>query len=534
MNRRNFIRNSSLASLSVTTISAVATEKSSSAQLYAAIPPFSLEEITIDALQEKMQKGQLTAVVLTKMYLKRIQEIDKSGPTLNSIIELNPDALTIAAAMDAERKAGKVRGPMHGIPILIKDNISTGDKMMTTAGAMALVGNVMSQDAFIVKQLRASGAVLLGKTNLSEWANFRSTRSTSAWSSRGRQTKNPYFLDRNPSGSSSGSGSAVSANLCAIAIGTETNGSIISPSNSCGIVGLKPTVGLWSRSGIIPISATQDTAGPMARSVKDAAILLGVLTGVDAADGVTVQSEGKTAKDYTVFCKIDALKGKRIGVEKQYFKGADAVVTQYKAAIEVLKSLGAEIVEIELLKLTQPLGAYSLQVLEYEFKDGVNKYLSSANAKVKTLAEVIAFNKANEDKAMPFFKQELLEQCQEKGGLDSKEYIEAVQKTTSSRKIIDDLMKENRLDAICSTSGGPATCIDLVNGDYSSGFSFSSPTAWAGYPHLTVPMGNVQGLPIGFSFMAGAYREGEILGMAYAYEQASKKRIVPKFKTVVQ
>lgn len=533
MNRRNFIRNSSLASLSVTAMSASATEKSSSAPLDAPIPPFSLEEITIDALQDKMQKGQLTAVALTKMYLQRIQALDKSGPMLNSVIELNPDALAIAAMLDAERKSGKVRGPMHGIPILIKDNISTGDKMMTTAGVMALVGNVMLQDAFIIKQLRASGAVLMGKTNLSEWANFRSTHSTSAWSSRGRQTKNPYYLDRNPSGSSSGSGVSVSANLCAIAIGTETNGSIISPSNSCGIVGLKPTVGLWSRSGIIPISATQDTAGPMARSVKDAAILLGALTGVDTADAVTGQSEGKTSKDYTVFCKIDALKGKRIGVEKQYFKGADAVVAQYKAAIEVLKSLGAEIVEIELLKLTQPLGAYSLQVLEYEFKDGVNKYLATANAKVKTLAEVIAFNKANEDKAMPFFKQELLEQCQEKGGLDSKEYIDAVQKTTSSRKIIDDLIKENRLDAICSTSGGPATCIDLVNGDYSSGFSFSSPAAWAGYPHITVPMGNVQGLPIGFSFMAGAYKEGEILGMAYAYEQASKKRLVPKFKTVV-
>jgi amidase len=492
------------------------------------IPAFDLNEITVDELQQKMQKGELTSRAITKKYLNRIAALDKKGPAINAVIELNPDALSIAEAMDQERKAGKIRGPLHGIPVLIKDNIDTADRMMTTAGALALEGNIASKDAFIVARLREAGAVLLGKTNLSEWANFRSTRSSSGWSSRGGQTKNPNVLNRNPSGSSSGTSAAVSANFCAVSIGTETNGSIISPSSYCGVVGLKPTVGLWSRSGIIPISATQDTAGPMTRTVKDAAILLGALTGIDSADAVTAASQGKVQQDYAVFCKTDALKGKRIGIEKSYLQGHEAVVAYYKESIEVLKSQGAEVIEIELLKLTRPISSNS--VLYYEFKDGVNKYLAKANAKVKTVAEVIAFNKANEARAMPFFKQEILDMSEAKGGLNEKEYVDDLARVLGTRKIIDEMMGSNKLDAICSPSSGPASCIDLVNGSYSSGFSFSSPAAWSGYPHITVPMGYISDLPVGFSFMAGAWQEGEIIGMAYAYEQASKKRKAPAFK----
>lgn len=528
MDRRKFLLRTT-----ATGVSAVAALAFTDAPDFPDAVNFDLNEVTVDELQQEMQKGGLTSKKITQKYLDRINAIDKKGPAINAVIELNPDALAIAAQMDAERKAGKVRGPLHGIPVLIKDNIDTGDKMMTTAGAAALEGNRASRDAFIVARLREAGAVLLGKTNLSEWANFRSTRSSSGWSSRGGQTKNPNVLNRNPCGSSSGSGSAVSANLSAIAIGTETNGSIIAPSSFCGVVGIKPTVGLWSRSGIIPISATQDTAGPMCRTVKDAAYLLGACIGVDGNDATTAASVGKAQKDYTQYCKADALKGKRIGVEKAYLTGHEGVVALYKKAIETLKAQGAEIVEVELLKLTRPLGAFSYNVLQYEFKDGVNKYLSTANAKVKTLADVIAFNKANEARAMPYFKQEILESCEAKKGLDDNEYIEAVKKSTSARQVIDDLMKANNLDAICSTSYGPANCIDLVNGDYNVGFSFSSPAALAGYPHITVPMGHINDLPVGFSFISGAWKEGEIIGMAYSFEQASKARKAPAFKLTV-
>ena len=527
MDRRKFLVNTTATGLSVAAVAFA------EARDFAEAKDFDLNETTVDELQQKMASGQLTSKKITKKYLDRINAIDKNGPALNAVIELNPDAMAIAEQMDAERKAGTVRGPLHGIPILIKDNINTGDKMMTTAGALALDGNRASADAFIVSRLRDAGAVLLGKTNLSEWANFRSTRSSSGWSSRGGQTRNPNAINRNPCGSSSGSGAAVSANLCAIAIGTETNGSIIAPSSFCGVVGIKPTVGLWSRSGIIPISATQDTAGPMTRTVKDAAHLLGACIGIDNNDPVTANSESKSLKDYATFCKPDALKGKRIGIEKQYLTGHEVVVALYKQAVDVLKAQGAEIVEIELLKLTRPLGAFSYTVLQYEFKDGVNKYLRAANAKVKSLAEVIAFNKANEAAAMPYFKQEILESCEAKKGLDDNEYIEALKKSISARQIIDDLMKTNNLDAICSTSYGPANCIDLINGDYNVGFSFSSPAALAGYPHITVPMGHVNDLPVGFSFMSGAWQESRIIGMAYAYEQASKKRKAPAFKMSV-
>ena len=538
MDRRKFIRNGSLAGLSVAAISSSCNDNIEKQEPKKVEPipvvelkdEFALNEVTIDELQQKMTKGELSSRSITEMYLRRIESIDKSGPALNAVLEINPDALALADTLDAERRAGKYRGPLHGIPVLIKDNINTADKMMTTAGALALEGNIATNDAYIVRKLREAGAIILGKTNLSEWANFRSTRSSSGWSSRGGQTKNPCILDRNPCGSSSGSGAAVAANLCAIAIGTETDGSVTAPASFCGVVGIKPTVGLWSRSGIIPISSTQDTAGPMTRTVKDAAILLGALIGVDETDPVTKQSADKAMKDYTSFLKPDALQGKRIGIEKTFLKGNEAVVGLYQQAIEVMKKLGAEIVEVELVKLTRPLGDAEFEVLKYEFKDGVNKYLAAANAKVKTIADVIAFNKKNEGKTMPYFKQEILEMCEAKGGLKEKVYTEALKKSTSSRKIIDDMMKDGKLDAICSTSMGLANCIDLLNGDYDVGFYFSPPAAMAGYPHITVPMGHVHDLPVGLSFISGAYKEGELLGMAYAYEQASKKRTTPKFR----
>ncbi len=529
MQRRKFLRNSSAAGLAVSSIFNVIPATKANANSFNNDNSFPLDETTIDALRQAMQSGKYSSRSITDMYLKQIAAIDKNGPVLNALIELNPDALSIAEQMDAERKAGKVRGPMHGIPVLVKDNINTGDKMMTTAGTSALEGNHAAKDAFIIQQLRASGAVLLGKTNLSEWANFRSTRSCSGWSSRGRQTKCPYILNRNPSGSSAGSGAAVAANLCVVAIGTETDGSVVSPSAVNGIVGIKPTVGLLSRSGIIPISATQDTAGPMARTVKDAAILLSALTGVDEEDTVTKNSMGKVQKDYTVFLDVNALKNKRVGIEKSFLDGNTDIVALYKEAINVLKNQGATIVEIELKKAVSNLSDAEFTVLQYEFKDGVNKYLSTSNAKVKSLQEVIDFNKKNENTAMPFFKQEILEMCQAKGDLNSSEYKEALNKTLSSRLIIDDLIADNKLDAICGVTNGLACCIDLINGDYDTGFSFSTPAAIAGYPHITVPMGMVHNLPLGFSFMGTPYSEAQLISFAYSYEQASKKRQAPLF-----
>jgi amidase len=538
MNRRNFLRNTSLTGLSITTIGASALTTNNKQQTtndkqQTTNDDFSLNEATIDSLQKRMKSGELTSQAITKLYLKRIEEIDKKGPQLNSIIELNPDALLIAQNMDFERTAGKIRGPLHGIPVLIKDNIDTKDHMMTTAGALALEGHMAAKDAFIIQQLREAGAVLLGKTNLSEWANFRSTHATSGWSSRGGQTKNPCVLDRNPCGSSSGSAAALAANLCAVAIGTETDGSVTAPASFCGVVGIKPTVGLWSRSGIIPISKTQDTAGPMARTVRDAAILLGALVGLDPNDPASGQLTGKTPKDYTTYLDPNALQGKRIGMEKQYLTGNPDVVALYKQAVDVLKSIGATIIEVELLKQTRDLGDAEFLVLQYEFKDGLNKYLSSANAKVKSLADVIAFNKAHEPKAMPWFKQEILEMCEAKSDLNTKEYKDALEKSTSARKMIDDMMAANKLDAICCTTMGPANLTDLVNGDYDPGFYFAPPAAMAGYPHITVPMGTVHNLPIGLSFISGAYKEADILAIAYSYEQASKKRKTPGFlKTI--
>lgn len=491
---------------------------------------FPLNEITIDALQQKMQSGAWTAEYIAKMYLRQIAAIDKKGPKLNSVIELNPDALDIARALDRERKAGKVRGPMHGIPVLVKDNIDTGDKMMTTAGALALEGNYASKDAFIIRQLRASGAVILGKTNLSEWANFRSTRSSSGWSSRGGQTKNPYGPGRSPCGSSSGSGAAVAANLCAVAIGTETNGSIACPSSINGIVGIKPTVGLLSRSGIIPISHTQDTAGPMARTVRDAALLLGALTGVDPEDPVTSNSAGKSYTDYTQFLNTKGLQGKRIGIEKTFLKVHEGVDSLLQQALVALKGQGATIVEIELMDKLKGLGSQRFTVLQYEFKDGVNKYLAKANAKVKNLQEVITFNWQNEASAMPYFKQEILESSQAKGNLQTPEYIDALEKVLSTtREAIDSILRDNQLDAIAGPSNGPSWCVDLVNGDHFTGYGAYSPAAVAGYPSIIVPMGLVSGLPVGLAIFGPAYSEPQLIAMGYAYEQASMKRAAPNF-----
>ncbi len=496
--------------------------------------PFALQELTITDLQDRMAKGTETARSLSEKYLARIKALNEAGPMLRAVIETNPDALAIADRLDKERKAGKLRGPLHGIPVLIKDNIDSGDQMMTTAGAAALLGHKAKQDAFIVQKLRMAGAVLLGKTNLSEWANFRSSHSVSGWSSRGRQTRNPYALDRSTSGSSSGSGAAVAANLCAVAIGTETDGSVVSPSSVNGLVGLKPTVGLLSRSGIIPISSTQDTAGPMARTVRDAAILLGALTGPDPADPAKLLNSAPIPADYTTFLKADALSGQRIGVEKAHLKAPLAVAALFTAAIAVLKAKGATIVEIEVEKQTDSLGDAEFQVLLYEFKEGVNKYLAGAGATVRNLTDVIAFNTAHAAEAMPFFQQETLIAAEKTDGLSNAKYLAAVKKSvTESRKALDTVMRDNRLTAIVGVTTGPAWCIDWVNGDYSSGVGFSAPAAMAGYPHLTVPMGQVRGLPVGLSFVGAAYQEGPLLALGYAYEQATHLRAAPAFRPTV-
>jgi len=537
MNRRNFLKNSTLVSLTLSSLAVVScnsTNPTAKEQQNASsneLPyNFELNELTIADLQRKMQSGDLTSRQITELYLKRIVDIDKSGPKINSVIETNPDALDIATTLDKERKEGKIRGPLHGIPVLIKDNINSADKMATSAGSLALADNKASQDAFIVAKLRAAGAVLLGKTNLSEWANFRSTRSSSGWSSRGGQTRNPYILDRNPCGSSSGSGVAVAANLCAVAIGTETDGSVVCPASVNGVVGLKPTVGLLSRSGIIPISETQDTAGPMARTVRDAAILLSALTGVDPADAVTGESTGKIQPDYTRFLDANALHGKRIGIEKTFMKGHEAVDAILQKALDLFKSKGATIVEIEIMELINKLGNDEFAVLQYEFKDGLNKYLATANSKVKSLEDVIAFNQQHEAQAMPFFKQEILESSNKKEALTSPEYLAAKNKNrTTSRNLINRLMDEHKLDAISGPTYGPSWCTDLINGDHVTGYGLSTPAAISGYPHITVPLGQVQGLPVGMSFFGRAYTESELLAIAYAYEQASKNRVAPRF-----
>ena len=538
MNRRNFIKNSSATGLSVAAASLIACNdrkeenesNKKNAKMDSVLDTFILHEITIDELQAKMQKGEYTAQSITQLYLDRIRQIDKAGPILNAVIELNPDALAIAKAMDEERKAGKVRGPMHGIPVLIKDNIDTADKMQTTAGSLALQGNIAKKDAFIVSMLRDAGAVLLGKTNLSEWANFRSTNSCSGWSSRGGQTKSAYILDHNPCGSSSGSGVAVSANLCAVAIGTETDGSITCPASVSGLVGIKPTVGLLSRTGIIPISATQDTAGPLARTVKDAAILLSALTGIDPADKVTNESKGMAQNDYTTYLLSDGLKGKNIGIDLKKISINPHINALLNEAIELMKRQGANIIDIEYVNKINALGKYETTILQYEFKDGVNKYLSGCNHAMKSLKDVIEFNKTNEEKAMPYFKQEQFENCEKKTGLNSPAYMEALQKgRDAARETINGLVEKHKLDAMAGITMGPACSIDVIYGDRYGDDFLTQPAAMAGYPHISLPCGMVFRLPVGLSFFGKPYTEPQLLSIAYAYEQASKKRVAPTF-----
>ncbi len=536
MKRRDFITSSTIATAglgSALVVSCNSTDKPVKAEAASAdsIPDFELNEESITSLQEKISAGKYSSEQITKLYLDRIDAIDKKGPMLNAVIEINPDAMSIAKAMDDERKAGKTRGPLHGIPVLIKDNIDTADKMQTTAGSLALEGHIAANDSFVAKKLREAGAVIMGKTNLSEWANFRSSHSSSGWSSRGGQTKCPYILDHNPCGSSSGSGTAVAANLCTVAVGTETDGSVTCPASVNGIVGLKPTVGLVSRSGIIPISSTQDTAGPMGRTVKDVAILLGAMIGADDADAVTKESDGKNYPDYTKFLDANGLRGKRIGIDKKPQGDNQYMHALIKKAVELLKLQGAEIIEIEYFDKMSKLGDAEFDVMKYEFKDGLNKYLATANAKVKTLTEVIAFNNTNEDKAMPFFKQETLEASDKMGDLNNKGYKEALQKShAGSKQIIDDVIKQNKLDAIWGLTMGPACSIDMIYGDRWGDVFLTQPAAASGYPHISVPGGMVYDLPVGVSFFGPAYSEPVLLSIAYAYEQASKNRIQPKFK----
>ena len=493
---------------------------------------FPYAELSVAELQSRMTKGTLTSRTLTAAYLARIAAVDRSGPTLNSVIETNPDALTIAAERDAERRAGKVRGPLHGIPVLIKDNIDSADRMQTTAGSLALVGKPAPRDAFIVQRLREAGAVLLGKTNLSEWANFRSTRSTSGWSGRGGQTRHPFVLDRNPCGSSSGTGTAISANLAAVGIGTETDGSIICPSSICGLVGIKPTVGLWSRSGIIPISSSQDTAGPMARSVSDAAALLGALTGVDSRDGVTADSAGKSVADYTTFLNAKSLQGARIGVARNMAGFHPMTDAAFERAIESLRKAGAVIVDPANVPTVGKYDEAELDVLLYEFKAGVNAYLAErgSTVSVRTMDDVIAFNRANAGAEMPYFGQEQMERAQSMGSLDDAKYRDAVAtcRRLSRDEGLDAIMAQHSLDAIVAPSNGPSWPTDLINGDRYSGGN-SSVAAVAGYPSITVPMGFADVLPLGLSFIGRAWSEGRLIGLAYAFEQATRARRAPRF-----
>jgi amidase len=493
---------------------------------------FPYAESTISDLQERMGSGKLTSVELTAAYLQRIAEVDQAGPRLNAVIELNPDALAIARQLDAERKSGKVRGPLHGIPILIKDNIATADKMQTTAGSLALVDAKPPHDAAIVGQLRAAGAVIMGKTNLSEWANFRGEKSISGWSGRGGQTRNPYALDRSPSGSSSGSAVAVAANLCVVAVGTETDGSIVSPASANGLVGIKPTVGLVSRTGIIPISASQDTAGPMARTVRDAALLLEAMVAVDPRDAATQAHPAGLALNLTAQMRAGALKGARLGVVRGPF-GLDARMNPLlESAIAKMKTAGADIVDLGEFPDFNKAGDAELEVLLYEFKDGLNAYfaLLGSDSPIKSLADLIAFNESLATRELPHFGQELLVRAQTKGPLTEQAYADA--RATSLRftrtEGIDALLTKHALDALVSLTAGPAWMIDPVNGDAYTGGS-SSPAAVAGYPSVTVPVGEYRGLPIGLSFYSTAWTEARLLAFAAELEAAMQARRTPEF-----
>lgn len=538
--RRVFLRTSLLGSAAIATAAAkplavrgAGGDGPSNSVLYSGdVPAFELDEVTISDLQDAMKSGKMTSRSITEKYLARIDQIDKQGPALNAIIELNPDALSIADAMDAERKSKGPRGALHGVPILVKDNIDTADKMMTTAGSLALLGSKAPKDSTVAQKLRDAGAVILGKTNLSEWANIRSNHSTSGWSGRGGQTKNPYALDRNPCGSSSGSGAAVSANLAAAAIGTETDGSIVCPSSTCGIAGIKPTVGLVSRAGIIPISHTQDTAGPMCRTLRDAAILLGALTGMDSADSATAESREHSYTDYTQFLKEDGLKGARIGIVRRTFGFSEDVDKVMDAALETMKKQGAILVDPATIESAGKFGESEFTIFLYELKADLNAYLAKLgpNAPVKTLKDIIEFNEKNSSKEMPYFGQDTFLKSDEKGPLTTQEYLDAVAKARdlARKEGIDATMDKNNLDALVGPTGGPAWLTDHINGDSFGGGS-SSTAAVAGYPNITVPAGFVHGLPVGISFFGRAWSEPVLLRVAYAFEQATKARKAPGF-----
>ena len=539
LSRRGFVKSCFLGSLAAAALPALAfAEKPAvSPAPRIVISSFELEETSISELAEGMASGKYTARSIAEEYLDRIEDIDRDGPKLRSVIELNPDALDIADALDKERKEKGARSPLHGIPILIKDNIDTADRMATTAGSLALVGAKPPKDAFLVQQLRNAGAVILGKTNLSEWANIRSNHSTSGWSGRGGLTKNPYALDRNTSGSSSGSGAAVSANLCAAAVGTETDGSIVSPSSINGIVGIKPTVGLVSRTGVIPISHTQDTPGPMARTVRDAAIVLGVLAGFDAEDKATSDSRGKSSTDYAQYLNPKGLAGARIGVVRKYFgfhAGVDRVIND---ALNVLKQQGAVLVDPAEIPTIGKFDDAEMDVLMYELKADLNAYFArlGVSSPVHSLKELIDYNEKNAKSEMPYFGQELFLKAEAKGPLTNKEYIDALKlcRRMSRKEGIDAAMKKFKLDALVAPTDSPAWLTDLIDSDHFLGGS-STIAAVAGYPSITVPAGFVFGLPIGISFFGLEWSEPTLLKFAYAFEQATRSRKPPRFLSTAE
>ena len=499
----------------------------------AAPPPFELEEATVQQLQDWMRGGRYTSRQLVELYLGRIREIDTQGPTLRSVIETNPDAPRIADGLDAERRGGRVRGPLHGIPVLIKDNVDTADRMMTTAGSYALDGTPAPRDAFVAERLRAAGAVIIGKTNLSEWANFRSTHASSGWSGRGGQVRNPYALDRSPCGSSAGSGAAMAASLAAIAVGTETDGSIVCPSSANSVVGIKPTLGLVSRAGVVPISHSQDTAGPMTRTVADAAALLTVLAGVDPRDRATAAAQGHVAQDYTRFLDPDGLRGARIGVARAKLFGADPHADRVvNHAIDEMKQLGALIVDPADIPHLGEYDGDEFTVLLYDFKADLAAYFASrgATSKVRTLKDVIDYNERDRAREMPYFGQEIMLMAQEKGPLTEKAYVDARARSLrlAGREGIDAAMTRHRLDAIVAPTGSVPWPTDVLLGDHGVGGS-STPAAVAGYPNITVPAGYAFGLPVGISFIGRAWSEPTLIKLAFAFEQGTRHRRPPRF-----
>jgi amidase len=506
------------------------------APVAAEVKPFELDEITVAELQDGMKSGKYTSRSIAEKYLDRIAAIDKRGPALNSVIELNPDALAIADSMDAERKAKGPRGPMHGIPVLLKDNIGTADRMMTTAGSLALAGFAPAKDSGVAQRLRESGAVILGKTNLSEWANFRSSHSSSGWSGRGGQTRNPYALDRNPCGSSSGSGAAVAANLCAVTVGSETDGSVVCPASANGVVGIKPTVGLVSRSGIIPISHSQDTAGPICRTVADAATLLSAMAGIDPSDSATEASRWKAQPDYTKFLDLGGLRGARIGVIRKFFDFSDAFGPLMESLLEVMKREGAVLVDPVEMESIGKFDKSENEVLQYEFKADLNAYLAAAGSKapVHSLKEIIEFNERNRDKEMPFFGQDIMVKSEAKGPLTDQAYLDALEKNHRLTRTegIDAAMDKHQLDALLAPTAGPSWLTDHVTGDHDTGGS-SSLAAVAGYPNINVPAGFIFDMPVGISFFGRAWSEPTLIKMAYAFEQATKLRKPPQFLATV-